>query len=68
MTGTILTGTKDIHEESLSFQKKVRDIYLRVAQSDESSFVVNCSDNEGKMHAARTIFRTYSQDNILKKN
>ena len=30
-----LNGTRDIHEESLTFQKKVRDIYFRVAQNDE---------------------------------
>ena len=31
-----LNGTRDIHEESLAFQKNVRDIYLRVAQKDDS--------------------------------
>ncbi len=42
---TYLKGTHDIHEESLSFQKKVRDIYLRVAQSDERLAIVDCSDS-----------------------
>ena len=31
MTALILTAHRDIHEESLIFQKKVRDIYLKVA-------------------------------------
>ena len=46
---TYLSGTHDIHEESLSFQKKVRDIYLRVAQSDDRLAVVDCSDSYGSM-------------------
>ncbi|MBP1666945.1 MAG: tmk, partial [Bacteroidetes bacterium] len=29
-----LNGTKDIHEESLSFQERVREIYRRVSQID----------------------------------
>ncbi len=30
-----LNGNRDIHEEDLSFQKKVRDIYYSVSQSDD---------------------------------
>lgn len=52
---TYLRGTSDIHEASLVFQKKVRDIYLRVAQSDETLSVVNCSGAGGKMQAPETI-------------
>ena len=44
-----LNGTNDIHEESLLFQKKVRDIYLRVALTDDRLSVVNCSDRNGGM-------------------
>ena len=46
---TYLNGTRDIHEVSLSFQKKVRDIYLKVAQADNRMAVVDCSDNNGIM-------------------
>jgi len=52
---TYLRGTLDIHELSLSFQKKVRDIYLRVAQSDETLSVVDCSDTGGKMQPPANI-------------
>jgi dTMP kinase len=39
-----LNGITDIHESSLDFQKKVRDIYLEVAEMDERLAVVNCND------------------------
>lgn len=51
-----LNGTRDIHEESIVFQKKVRDIYLRVSQSDERLAVVNCSNNNGVMLNPSEIF------------
>jgi len=38
-----LNGSRDIHEESIDFQKKVRDIYLKVSGSDSRLEVVNCS-------------------------
>jgi dTMP kinase len=53
---TYLKGTSDIHEESLVFQKKVRDIYLRVAQSDDRLAVVNCSNSSGEMLPPDEIF------------
>jgi dTMP kinase len=50
-----LNGTRDIHEESLAFQKKVRDIYLRVARTDDRLCVVDCRDRNGLMQAPETI-------------
>jgi dTMP kinase len=50
-----LNGTKDIHEENLNFQKKVRDIYLKVARSDNRLVVVDCRDGNGLMQAPRVI-------------
>jgi dTMP kinase len=44
-----LNGSHDIHEESLNFQKKVRDIYLRVAGLDDRLVVVNCCNTGGLM-------------------
>jgi dTMP kinase len=52
-----LNGTRDIHEESLNFQKKVREIYLRVARSDNRLVVVNCCNKEGRMQAPEEISR-----------
>lgn len=44
-----LNGTKDIHEESLNFQKKVRDIYIKVSRSDLGLEVVDCRGSNGFM-------------------
>ncbi len=51
-----LNGTRDIHEESLVFQQKVRKIYLEVARKDDRLRVVNCSDERGGMLPAQKIF------------
>jgi dTMP kinase len=57
-----LNGIRDIHEGSLVFQKKVRDMYLRVAESDARLCIVNCSDDDGHMLPQEKIF-----DSIIKK-
>jgi dTMP kinase len=51
-----LNGTKDIHEGSLAFQGKVREMYLRVADSDNHLSVVDCKDEEGNMLPPEKIF------------
>ena len=56
-----LNGTRDIHEEDLAFQKKVRDIYLRVSRSDDRLVVVDCSNSSGAMLTPSEIF-----DDIIK--
>jgi dTMP kinase len=50
-----LKGMKDIHEESMEFQRKVRDIYLKVSKNDELLEVVDCSTN-GEMLPPNRIF------------
>jgi dTMP kinase len=50
-----LNGTRDIHEESLNFQKKVRDIYLKVARTDDRLVVVDCRNKKGLMQAPEVI-------------
>ncbi|HNR43238.1 MAG TPA: dTMP kinase [Bacteroidales bacterium] len=44
-----LNGGNDIHEGSLRFQEKVRDIYIKIAERDETMIVLNCSDNNGEI-------------------
>jgi dTMP kinase len=44
-----LNGTHDIHENSLDFQRHVREMYLRVAGLDQRLCVINCSDVKGNM-------------------
>ncbi len=51
-----LNGIRDIHEESIVFQKKVRDIYLRVSKSDDRLAVVNCGNSNGTMLTPSEIF------------
>lgn len=51
-----LAGAQDIHESDISFQSRVRDIYRAQAALDASFIPVNCSDEEGKMLPAVTIF------------
>jgi dTMP kinase len=51
-----LNGSSDIHEESLMFQKNVRDIYLEVAGSDSRLAVVDCSNPDHSMRTPRDIF------------
>jgi len=51
-----LNGTRDIHEESLIFQRNVRDIYMRIAESDERLAVIDCSSPTGMMLPPSEIF------------
>jgi dTMP kinase len=51
-----LNGIKDIHEGSLAFQKNVRNMYLRIAHSDNHLCVVDCSDTRGFMLTPEKIF------------
>jgi len=51
-----LLGSSDIHESSLEFQKKVRDIYISVAEDDQNLQVINCHDEDNRMPAPEEIF------------
>jgi dTMP kinase len=51
-----LNGTRDIHEESLIFQKNVRDIYMRISETDERLAVIDCSTTTGMMLPPAEIF------------
>lgn len=56
-----LNGKRDIHEQDLEFQKKVRQVYLDLAISDPALQVVNCSDNKGEMLTPDDIFNSIQQ-------
>ncbi|MCU0456211.1 MAG: dTMP kinase [Bacteroidales bacterium] len=51
-----LNGNMDIHEESLTFQKKVREMYLRVAESDDRLCIIDCCTDDDRMLSAENIF------------
>ncbi|HOP02921.1 MAG TPA: dTMP kinase [Tenuifilaceae bacterium] len=50
-----LKGSVDIHEESLDFQEKVRQVYLNQENYDSRFVVVPCTNNKGEMGDAVTI-------------
>jgi dTMP kinase len=51
-----LNGNRDIHEESMVFQKKVREIYLRVSETDDHLAVIDCSNSNGDILEPSVIF------------
>lgn len=51
-----LNGAADIHEQSLSLQERVREVYLNASESDDNLVVVDCSDAEGAMASPDEIF------------
>ena len=52
-----LKGKQDIHEESIAFQKGVREVYLNEASEDKDFTRVDCSSEDGKMLPADEIFK-----------
>lgn len=63
-----LQGMRDIHEEDLDFQKKVREVYLSL--SNEPSFIrIDCSRNGSEMSSPAEIFSKFEPfiQNLLKK-
>jgi dTMP kinase len=51
-----LHGRRDIHEDDLDFQKRVREIYLWQAQTCNDLKIINCTDDKGGMHHPSVIF------------
>jgi dTMP kinase len=50
-----LNGFLDIHESDLSFQEKVREIYLWQVRENEDFEMIDCSDVENKMLLPREV-------------
>ena len=51
-----LNGATDIHEQSLSLQQRVRDVYIESSERDSELLVVDCSNEEGAMASPEEIF------------
>lgn len=51
-----LAGASDIHESDMSFQKRVREMYVRQSRLDPSFVRIDCSDERGAMLPADVIF------------
>lgn len=54
-TREYLKGKKDIHEESMFFQREVRKIYIDECNRTSSFVRVDCSDNSGAMLSSERI-------------
>lgn len=51
-----LKGQKDIHEDDLDFQEKVRNVYLGICSKLGDLRVINCADELGNMKSPGAIF------------
>ncbi len=51
-----LNGGKDIHEDSLELQQRVREVYLSAADEDSSLRVIDCGDADNRMASPDEIF------------
>ena len=52
-----LNGGRDIHEESLELQRRVREVYLEAAATDPALRIIDCSSTDGKMLPPDAIFQ-----------
>lgn len=50
-----LKGKQDIHEEKISFQQNVREIYLKECLKKEGLIRVDCSDKDGNMLDVQSV-------------
>lgn len=51
-----LDGARDIHEADISFQRRVRDVYVEQCAADEDFIKIDCSDAGGNMLPPDAIF------------
>lgn len=51
-----LHGADDIHESDLGFQKRVRDVYLRLCGADPGFVRIDCAGSDGSMMPADVVF------------
>lgn len=57
-----LKGARDIHEESLTLQQSVREVYLSEAQRDNKSLIViDCTSESGEMLTPESIYNKISK-------
>lgn len=51
-----LKGGRDIHEEDLDFQKRVREQYIKQVEQDDTFFLLECADQKGSVLNPDAIF------------
>jgi dTMP kinase len=52
-----LMGNRDIHEDDLDFQKRVREVYLSFGAKQKNFSVIDCSSGEGEVLPPQKIFK-----------
>lgn len=57
-----LHGKSDIHEADISFQMKVRQVYLRQCEMDSKFKRIDCSSQNGEMLPADDIFEKIKKE------
>ncbi|HLO57741.1 MAG TPA: hypothetical protein VK179_03310 [Bacteroidales bacterium] len=62
-----LQGTKDIHEDDLDFQQRVRDMYIWQAETCDDLKIIECADDKGVMLPPEVIFNKILDYTGLKK-
>ncbi len=62
-----LNGKKDIHEASLTFQERVRKVYLQQEPLDDTFKIVNCGDENGCMLPPSEIYAKIEKILFLSK-
>jgi dTMP kinase len=56
-----LQGTRDIHEDDLDFQKRVREVYLSLGTKQKNFSVIECGSGDGQIMAPQQIFNKIIQ-------
>jgi dTMP kinase len=51
-----LQGSRDIHEDDLDFQQRVRNMYLWQAETCKDLKIIDCADEKGEMYQPSYIF------------
>lgn len=51
-----LRGARDIHEEALDLQRRVREVYLALADRNPDLRIVDCCDASGRMGAPEAVY------------
>ena len=51
-----LKGKEDIHEKDIDFQRRVQEVYIHEATTDNSLKIIQCTDDSGKMPSSENVF------------
>jgi len=51
-----LNGRKDIHEQDISFQEKVREVYLEMREYANDLVILDCAGQDGEMLSPGLVF------------